>query len=163
MAVMRERRDPFDVIDVYSHKILANQSKAAIRRVQRNKIIEPLDVDTFKRLSKLLEAAYDSDQKISGAQIKASSSYSLKILMQTLKAMEGMLRNAQAFRGRLDDLKQSAVELSRGNIISEDKLESLYDFCKRYAEVQQQLLKEPSIRSSFGVNVWPFASPIKYT
>jgi hypothetical protein len=44
---MGERRDPFEVIDFYNHKILANQSIAAIKRIMRNNNIEQRDVDIF--------------------------------------------------------------------------------------------------------------------
>jgi len=163
MIVSGERRDPFEVIDIYNHKILANQSKAALRRALRNRRLESTDIAIFTKLSKLLEAAYVGDQTVSSSQIKASSKYSLKILSQTLKAMEGILRDTEAFRDRLDYLHKSATELSKGNSISEERLNSLYDFCKRYAELQRQLLKQPSMKPSYGVTVWPFASQTRRT
>jgi len=163
MIVMGERRDPFEVIDIYNHKILANQSIAAIRRVMRNRIIEPEDIPIFKKLSNLLDAAYNADQTVSGANIKASSKYSLRILSQTLKAMEGTLKGTQAFRGILDSLHRTAIELSNGNAISDDKLNNLHDFCKRYAALQRQLLKQPSIMPSYGVTVWPFTRQTRHT
>lgn len=163
MIVMGERQDPFEVIDIYNNKILANQSKAAIRRIKRNKGIESGDIAVFKKLSQLLKAAYTGDQSVSGSQIRASSTHSLKILAQTFKAMEGILRNTKAFRETLDDLNKAAIELSQSNVISDDRLDSLYDFCNRYAALQQQLLKQSSTRPSYGITVWPFESRTKHT
>lgn len=163
MIVMGERRDPFEVIDIYTHKILANQSKAAIRRVKRDKSIEAGDIVVFKKLSQLLEAAYTGDQSVFGSQIRASSTHSLKILAQTFQAMEGILRNTEAFRKTLDDLNRAAIELSQNKVISDDRLDSLYDFCNRYAALQQQLLKQSSIKPSYGITAWPFESRIKHT
>ncbi len=163
MIVMRERRDPFEVIDIYNHKILANQSRAAIRRVKREKRIESGDIAVFKKLSQLLEAAYAGDQSVSGSQVRASSTHSLRILAQTFKAMEGILRNTKAFRETLDDLSGAAIELSQNRTISDDRLDSLYEFCCRYAALQQQLLKQSSTKPSYGVSVWPFESRIRHT
>jgi len=155
MIVMGERRDPFEVIDIYSNKILANQSVAAIRRVLRDHVIEQADITTFKKLSNLLDAAYTADQTVTGANIRASSKYSLKILSQTLKTMEGTQKDTHAFRNILNDLHKTAIELSNGNINSDEKLNNLQDFCKRYAVLQRQLIKQPSIKPSYGVAVWP--------
>ena len=162
MIVMGERQDPFEVIDIYNHRILANQSKAAIRRVKRDKSIEPGDMVVFKKLSQLLEAAYIGDQSVSGSQIRASSTHSLKILAQTFKAMEGVLRNTKVFRETLDDLNKASIELSQNKVISDDRLDSLYEFCNRYAALQQQLLKQSSTKPSYGITVWPFERRIKH-
>jgi hypothetical protein len=163
MIVMGERQDPFEVIDIYNHKILANQSVAAIRRTVRNQKIDESDLEVFKKLSSLLNEAYTADQSVSATKLKASSKYSLTILSQTLKAMEGTSSNTDAFRGTLNDLHKAAIDLSQGKIISESKLSTLNDFCKRYSSLQRQLLKQPSLKPSYGVTVWPFANQKKLT
>jgi hypothetical protein len=161
--VVEERRDPFQIIDIYNHKILANQCIAAIRRTQRNQAIDTADLVTFQKLSRLLDEAYSADQNVSGAGVKASSKYSLKILSQTLKAMQGTLKGTSSFRARLDDLHKASAELSQNKIVSDPQLNMLFDFCRRYATLQRQLLKQPSTRASYGVTAWPFASLIRHT
>ena len=163
MIMTGERRDPFEVIDIYNQKILANQSIAAIRRVKRNGTVDESDIDTFKKLSKLLDAAYIGDQNVSGSKIKASSKYSLKILSQTLNAMKGQLRDTKAFREHLEFLQKSASKLAKGTPIPDEELNLLFNFCKRYSDLQKQLLKQPSVKPSYGVTVWPFENQTGHT
>lgn len=161
MTIASERRYPFEVIDIYNRKILANQSKAAIRRIIRENQVRTSDLSVFSKLSALLGAAHKGDQSISAAQIRTSDAHSLKILMQTMQAMEGRLTNTRVFRERLDELSKSAQELAQGKVIPVTQLNMLYDFCKKYADVQQQLLKQPFIKSSYGATMWPFVRQIK--
>ncbi len=149
MIVSEGRRDPFEVVDIYNHKILANQSKAAIRRAIQNHSTEPSDIPIFKKLADLLNAAYNGDQNVSSSNIRAVSKDSLNILLQTKQAMEGMLRNPAAFRERLDELNKAATELSQGRMVSDEKLKNLSEFCQRYSQFQQQLLKQPSRKLLF--------------
>ena len=114
-------------------------------------------------MSKLLEAAHIGDQNVSGAQMKASSKYSLKILSQTLNAMKGQLRDTKAFRDHLEFLQNSAFTLSQGHPIPDVQIDLLFDFCKSFSDLQKQLLKQPSIKPSYGVTVWPFVNQTKRT
>lgn len=157
MIVGGERRDPFEIVDIYNNKIFANQCVAAIRRTRRDRAIDSSDLKTFQKLSDLLDAAYSADQTVSGASVRASSKYSLKILSQTLKAMQGTLTDTNAFRARLDELHRAASDLSQNRTISDTRLGTLNDFCTRYSALQRQLLKQPSNKPPYGVTQWPLA------
>lgn len=161
MITTGERQDPFEIMDIYNTKILANQSIAAIRRVIRNHSVDKSDIPTFKKLSNLLETAYNADQTVFGAKIRASSKNSMKVLSQTIKAMEGKLKDTSTFRNFIDELRKTSLELSSENVTSNEKLIALDDFCKRYHSLQKELIKQRSSRTSFGASVWPFAKQIR--
>ncbi|MBI2855026.1 MAG: hypothetical protein HYX87_08950 [Chloroflexi bacterium] len=161
MATAIERSNPFDVLDTYNRKILANRSRAAIRRAMREKNVRSGDVPILVKLADLLRAAREGDQSISTSQVKASDSRSLKILMQTMQALETRLINTKAFRDRLEELAKSAQDLAENKPVEHKNLVSLEDFCKRYAELQQRIVKQPLSGSTYGVSVWPFGRQIK--
>jgi hypothetical protein len=50
MSIIDERKAPFEIIKIYSQKVLADKSKAALRRTIRNQKIADKDKATFKKL-----------------------------------------------------------------------------------------------------------------
>ena len=83
MTVIEDRQAPFEIVKIYSQKVISNKAKAALRRVIRNNNIRESDRNTFMKLHELLNAAISSDQSISSTQIRATSRGSLKILSQS--------------------------------------------------------------------------------
>ena len=153
----------FQVIAIYNNKILANKTQLALMKVKRDARIRPEDRVFFLRMSRLLQAANEGDEAISSSQIRASSEHSLQVLHEALGALIGKLRDTQLFRDRLKELVETARMLSGGEIPDDAALENLYEFSKEYGEFQSQLLKQPSLEPSFGVTVWPFVEPSRFS
>lgn len=160
---MKNGEAPFQVISIYNNKILANKTRLALIRVRRENRIRPEDRAVFSRMSQLLQAANEGDEAISSSQIRASSEHSLQVLHEALNALIGKLRDTQLFRERLKELAETARMLSNGEAPTPSALDKLYEFSKEYGDFQSQLLKQPSLKPSFGVTVWPFVEPNKFS
>lgn len=160
---MKNGEAPFQVINIYNNKILANKTRLALIKVKRENRIRPEDRFFLGRMSELLQAAYEGDRAISSSQIRASSEHSLQVLHEALSALIGKLRDTQLFRERLKELVEAAEMLSNGEIPERTALDNLYEFSKEYGDFQSELLKQPSLKPSFGVMVWLFVEPNKFS
>jgi len=163
MPITEERQAPFEIVKIYRQKIIANQAKAALKRINRENVVRENDKPVFARLYSLLNEATIGDRSISSTQIRATSGSSLKILAQSLQAMQGKIaQNTSAFRSRLIELTEASRQLSEGIVSDQDARNNLYDFCKRFGDIQDQILKQPNMKPSYGITVWPFAKRNKY-
>lgn len=160
---MRNEEAPFRVISIYNNKILANRTSLALTRVRRENRVRPADRAVFSRMSQLLQAANEGDEAISSSQIRASSEHSLQVLHEALNALMGKLRDTQLFRERLRELAETARMLSNGETPAPSAIDKLYEFSKQYGDLQSQLLKQPSLKPSFGATVWPFVEPNRFS
>ena len=160
---MKDEEAPFRLIITYNNKILANRTLLALARVRRENRVRPEDTPVFSRMSQLLQAANEGDEAISSSQIRATSEHSLQVLQEALKTLMGKLRDTQLFRERIKELAETAKMLSEGEIPTASAIDRLYEFSKGYGDFQSQLIKQPSLKSSFGATVWPLVEPSKFS
>lgn len=154
---MRNNEFPFEVMDIYKNKMLADRAKLALMRIKRENEVLPGEKAVFTRLSKFLQAASDGDKVISNSQMGASSDQSLQALRETLIALSGMVQETESFRNRLNELVAAVDMLANGKIPSPDALQKLLEFLERYSALQSESIREPQVLSSGEAIIWPLA------
>lgn len=160
---MRESKPNLEVMSVYDSKMLASRAELGLLRVMRQKRVERQDLRAFVRLAELLQSAAEGDSWVSGSGLVASSEHSLEVLRETLKAMINTFPEAEIFRKRLVELRNSAKMLSEGNVPSSRKLNDLLDFTHRYGLVQSEQLKVRHSSAPLEANAWAMLMRPQYS
>lgn len=160
---MRNHELPFELIDIYNQKMLADRVKLALMRVKRENMVSEREKKIFTRLAAFLQAASEGDRVISSSQMKASNEQSLQALRETLMALRGMFQETESFRNWLNELVQATNMLSEGRLPSLEAQAKLMEFVQKYSAIQAESIREPQVISSGEAITWPLIGRTSYS